>query len=245
MFTSCEEDEVQEWELLKFSENNSEVYNLTYSGGEGPTYQIRTNGKWEISSDADWVTFSQTSGTGDATITTTLDKNTSTDNRYANIWIRGGEFNESSNIAGFYNHNKDNHSTYSFTQPTYSDYVSRYVSIDNFTAKVTGTYLKENSSYVYDGYVEFDIVNKGDVELILNSGSTEIIIDGSIYSGLTLTKEFTPVWGKNRVEFSTSYHRAYYSISEICPNFNVSEGELTKTKWVRYVKGISISRFGY
>ena len=63
LFTSCEEDEVQEWELLEFSDSGSWGNYLTsYSGGEGPTYQIQTNGKWAISSDADWVNFSQTSG---------------------------------------------------------------------------------------------------------------------------------------------------------------------------------------
>ena len=230
MFTSCEEDEVQEWELLKFSDWSSGSDYLTYSVGEGPTYNIRTNGKWEVSSDADWVNFSQTSGYGDATITTTLDKNTLTNDRYAKIWIRGGEFNESSNIAGLYNHSENSHSSYSLTQKSYPYYVSSYVSKNIYKPVATRTYNEGNSTYLYKGDIEFDIVNKGDIDLSLDSGVIEIGIGTGWWYGTNLEKiilDFKPVWGKNKVSFSAIYNEGYSYINEISLRFNVSDGELT------------------
>lgn len=245
MFTSCEEDEVQEWELLKFNDQSSGTYGLTYWGGKGPTYTIYTNGEWEISSDVDWLTFSQLKGKGNATITTTVEKNNSSDNRNAKVRIKGGKIDDDTNIAGLYNQSEYNYSSYNVTQPSFYDYVSSYVSIDNFTGKVTGTYDKESSSYLYEGYVEFDIVNNGDIKLELQLGTTEITIDGSVYSALSLTKEFTPFFGKNRIVFSAIGSRPYFSVESISPTFIVSDGELTKKTGVKSYSFISISRQGY
>ena len=73
--------------LLTVSPTN---YNFTMSGGTSSTISIISNQSWTVSSNASWLSISQTSGSNNGTFTITAATNTSTSLLGATVTVSGG-----------------------------------------------------------------------------------------------------------------------------------------------------------
>ena len=63
---------------------------LPGDGGEGQ-FDVKATCSWSISSNAEWLTLSTTSGENDASITVSAGKNTTGNTRTATVTVRGGD----------------------------------------------------------------------------------------------------------------------------------------------------------
>lgn len=70
----------------------SQGLDLPGDGGEGQI-EVKASCSWSISSDAEWLAISTTSGENDASITVSAGKNTTGNTRTATLTVRGGDGN--------------------------------------------------------------------------------------------------------------------------------------------------------
>lgn len=168
MFTSCEENEVQEWELTELELTPTEDFDIPYKGGN-QTFSFKTNNSWKVVSSGDWVTFDKASGTGDATITATFAENSTIDNRKAVIRVISGEEPTPNNYVGVV--------TQTISTLQHSNYQDR---IDAISVKVKESicdswteYGNNNRRYFYDvkASLEVNTNDKNTNELILKVGA--------------------------------------------------------------------------
>ena len=96
--TTCNNSDGQCKDCNGSGETNLTSFSFTESGGNEKIF-IHSTSAWTVSSDADWIKFSLTSGSGDNTITVTAAKNSTATTRSGIITLTYGNSKVNINVA--------------------------------------------------------------------------------------------------------------------------------------------------